>query len=289
MNKLLSVTVQRARPVWSARRTWRAAAVGGVAVAIALGTAPAASAMADAAATRSGRPLRGLDISAYQHVGVPINWRVLARHGIGFVAIKVTEGTYYTNRYYRSDARAAAKAGLAVLPYVFANPSQSDGAATARFAVRVARYRRGSELPLVVDLENDPYGGSDCYGLGTRRMVGWIAGFIARARALTGRRSVIYTTAAWWHECTGSTGRFRSDPLWLAAYGVAWPAAPSPWRRWAFWQYSNNGFLPGIGLTDLDYYQPVSGLSSLRPAPRHKKVRQKHRKPSKHRKPKPKI
>src|SRR5450756_1336716 len=118
MNKLHRVTVQRRWPSWSARRTWCAVVAVGVAVALTLATAPAASAMAGAAETRSGRPVRGLDISAYQHAGPPINWRVLARHGIRFVAIKVTEGTYYTNPYYRSDARAAAKAGLAILPYV---------------------------------------------------------------------------------------------------------------------------------------------------------------------------
>ena len=262
---------------------------GGVAVAVSLGVAPAASAMADALVARSDdRPLHGLDISAYQHVGAPINWRVLARHSVRFVAIKVTEGTYYTNPYYRSDAREAVRAGLAVLPYVFANPGQSGGAATARFAVRAARYRRGSAaLPLAVDLENDPYGRGNCYRLGVRRMVAWIAGFIARARKLTGKRPIIYTTDAWWRECTRSTGRFRSDPLWVAAYDTDRPSVPSPWHRWAFWQYASDGFLPGIGRTDLDYYQPVGGFSSLRPAPKRKKVRPKHhRKLKKHRKPK---
>jgi GH25 family lysozyme M1 (1,4-beta-N-acetylmuramidase) len=270
---------------------------GGVTMAVLLTSvpAPAVKATADAVGTRSARgPSRGLDISSFQHVGVPINWRMLARHGIRFVAIKVSEGTYYTNPYYRSDARKAAKAGLAVLPYVFANPSQSGGAATARFAVRAARYRRGSAaLPLVVDLENDPYRRGNCYRLGTRRMVAWIAAFIARARKLTGKRPIIYTTDAWWRECTRSAGRFRSDPLWIAAWDIDRPAVPSPWHRWAFWQYASDALLPGIGRTDLDYYQPVGGFSSLRPEPKHKKARPKHHRkpkkrhrPKKHRKPK---
>ena len=40
---------------------------------------------------------------------------------------------------------------------------------------------------------------------------------------------------------------------------------PSPWGHWTFWQYDNAGSLPGIGNTDLDYYQPTGGLPALRP------------------------
>jgi GH25 family lysozyme M1 (1,4-beta-N-acetylmuramidase) len=255
---------------------------GGVAVAVVLTVAPTVGAATSVTGARSGRPLvRGIDISAYQHLGSPINWRRLRRDGLRFVAIKVTEGTYYVNPYYRSDARDAARAGLAVMPYVFANPQAAGGAATARFAVLVAGYRRGpSTLPLVVDVENNPYRAGHCYGLGARRMVAWIAGFVARARALTGKRPVIYTTDDWWRQCTRSSSRFRRDPLWLAEYGSGRPSVPSPWHKWAFWQYDGDGFLHGIGLTDLDYFRPVGEFSSLHPAPHHKK----HRKPRKHHK-----
>ncbi len=219
MNKLRRVTVLRRRRGRNWRRAWAVTVASSLAAAVSLAAAP----MADAATTSSaGRPLRGIDISAYQHADGPVNWRLLARHGIRFVAIKVTEGTYYTNPYYWSDDRGAARAGLAVMPYVFANPGAAGGAATASFALRAARYRRGSAvLPLVVDLENDPYSRSNCYWLGSRRMVAWIAGFTTRTRALTGVWPIIYTTDAWWKQCTRSTGRFGADPLWLADYNAA--------------------------------------------------------------------
>ena len=248
-----------------------------------------------AVAARSGDgPERGIDISAYQHI---VNWRELARHGIKFVAIKASEGTYYTNPYFRPDARGASRAGLVVLAYAFANPARAGGAVTASFAVRAAHYQRGrGALPLVVDLENDPYSVSDCYWLGRDAMIAWIVGFTRRARALTGSWPIIYTTVFWWRECTGSTGRFRRDPLWLADYNRGRPALPSAWTRWSFWQYSEEGYLPGIGWTDLDVFQPASGLPSLRPAakpkPRHRqkrrsKHRQKPKKPKKQKMQKP--
>jgi GH25 family lysozyme M1 (1,4-beta-N-acetylmuramidase) len=289
------VTGRRRRPGRNWRRTWCAVTAGGVAVAASL-TAPPALA---ATLVRSGGvPERGIDISAYQNANGPIDWRELARHGIRFVAIKVSEDTYYTNPYYPSDARAASRAGLAVLAYAFANPDRAGGAATASFAVRAAHYRRGhGALPLVVDLENDPYSASDCYWFGRGRMIAWIAGFTSRARALTGSWPIIYTTAAWWQECTRSTGRFTRDPLWLADYDGGQPAVPSPWTRWSFWQYSENGYLPGIGWTDLDVFQSAGSLPSLHPAserkPSHRQKRRskhkpKHKKPKKERKHQPK-
>jgi GH25 family lysozyme M1 (1,4-beta-N-acetylmuramidase) len=239
-------------------------AVGSVVVALSLGAAPDSYA-AVAVAVAAGGPVRGLDISAFQHVGAPIDWRLLAREGIRFVAIKVSESTYYTNPYYPSDARAAAAAGLAVMPYAFANPSRAGGAATARFAVSAEGFARGlAPLPLVVDLENDPYKAAHCYGLHIPTMIAWIAGFIAEARALTRKSPIIYTTYDWWQQCTHSSGRFLRDPLWLAAFDVSRPSVPSPWGQWSFWQYNGDGFLAGIGETDLDYYQPTSGLPTLR-------------------------
>jgi lysozyme len=259
----------------------RAASVGGATLALSLATAPGAPAAPaahgepgrHAAATRAEYAVRGLDISSYQHGRTPINWRLLARHGIGFVSVKVSEGTYYRNPYYRADVRAAAAAGMAVMPYVFANPVRAGGAPTARYAVRAAggaaSLRGPGKLPLVIDLENNPYkAGDDCYRRNRRAMIGWIAGFVGQARALTGKWPVIYTAAGWWRECTGATNRFRRDPLWLAAYGGTRPAVPATWRHWTFWQYDNAGRLPGIATTDLDYYQPTGDLPALRPLPR---------------------
>jgi GH25 family lysozyme M1 (1,4-beta-N-acetylmuramidase) len=242
----------------------RAAVAGGIAVALSCAVVPDAH----AASATTAQPVRGLDISAYQHTGAPINWRRLAHEGLRFVSIKASEATYYSNPYYASDARGAAAAGLAVLPYVFANPASVGGKPTARFAVKAAGITRGrASLPLVVDLENDPYKkNADCYRVGVTKMNRWIAGFVNQVHALTGRYPVIYTTADWWRECTGSTTQFRHDPLWLAAFGGTPASVPSPWSRWAFWQYADNGSVPGIGPVDLDYYKPTDGLPALWPA-----------------------
>ncbi|HVT66832.1 MAG TPA: GH25 family lysozyme [Trebonia sp.] len=243
-------------------------------MALSLTIAPGARAVIEKA---RGSAVHGLDISSYQHAGAPINWRALAQGHIRFVAIKLSEGTYYRNPYYASDARAAAAAGLAVLSYVFANPAKAGGPATADYAVSAAGGPRAAgtaRLPLVVDLENDPYKrNADCYGESVPAMIAWIRGFSDRAERLTGRWPVIYTAAAWWAECTHSTGQFVRDPLWLAAFDGTEPVLPSPWQRWTFWQYNEKGSVPGISPTDLDYYQPTAALPALTAAPRRPKAR----------------
>ena len=247
------------------------ATTGAVVVALACASAPDTHAAVDRAVSPA---VRGLDISAYQHNGSPINWQRLAGQGIRFVGIKATEGTYYRNPFYGADARGAAAAGLTALPYVFANPKRDGGRATAKYAVQVTGGTGASgRSPLVVDLENDPYAKArDCYGRGVTVMRHWIAGFVTEAHKLTGRLPIIYTTAAWWQECTGGS-HFSKAPLWLAAFGGTAPDVPSPWSDWALWQYADNGKLPGIGRVDLDYYQPARGLFTLSQPAGHKKAK----------------
>jgi lysozyme len=234
---------------------------------LALSLATATAARATTPSPGAGA-VRGIDVSAYQHAHGAIKWPLVARAGIRFVAIKASEGTYYTNPYYASDAKAATAAGLAVVAYVFANPAQSSGAATARFGIAAAHYSRGTRLPLEVDLESDPYSTSGhpgaCYGLSARRMIAWIAGFSAQTVALTGKPPIIYTSALWWKQCTGDTGQFRQDPLWVPAYLTAAPGLPSPWTQWTFWQYDNHTGVPGVaGVGDVDFYHPTSALPGL--------------------------
>ena len=249
----------------------------------------ASSSAADAtvtAALPAGVTARGLDVSAFQHAhGAVIDWSRLAQQGIGFVGIKVSEGTYYANPYYASDARDARAAGITVLPYVFANPKDSGGAATAAYAISALSYQRnGKTLPLAVDLENDPYTKKghpgNCYGLGAPQMVAWITAFTSETARLTGVHPVIYTTADWWRQCTRNTALFRQNPLWVAAYGVPTPSVPLPWQQWTFWQYTDAGVLPGVGMTDLDYLNPGKALSIKHaPVPKHRPAKHK---PAKH-------
>ena len=243
----------------------RAGIVGG-ALLILVGLAiPAVTPTAVAAAT----PTAGTDVSSVN--GSSINWAKVAVAN-SFVAVKATEGDYYTDPDYQPDVEKAAAAGLYVMPYVFANPYPGNGSGKvqADYAwnneiskVKAPVYHSRLMLPVAVDLEADPYAnqeknGNQCYGLSASAMVTWIQGFINEAKTITGKTPIIYTTADWWNACTGDSKLFSANPLWLASYGVSVPSIPSAWSNLTFWQYSQTGTVSGIGgPADLDYLGPA--------------------------------
>lgn len=244
---------------------WRRAGLVGAALIMlaGLGVAAARVFFAPAAST----PIQGVDVSSHQHPrGAVINWPDVAAAGNTFTAIKASEGTYYVNPYYASDAEQAARAGLLVMPYAFANPFPAKANGSARAQADMAARQLSSAavparqmLPLALDIEPDPYAAaektSQCYGLSPAAMVTWIQQFMAEAQITTGKKPVIYTTTAWWKACTGNSAAFGSYPLWIASYGRSAPVLPAGWSRYTFWQHTSKGAVPGItgSSTDEDY------------------------------------
>ena len=208
----------------------------------------------------AARAPRGIDVSSFQHPGgAGINWRSVARAGYRFAFIKSTEGTYYVNPYFKTDAAAAEAAGLLVAAYHFANPSRTSGQAQARYALRHGAYRaNGRMLRMILDIEPDPYLRRFCYGLSQHQMVTWIAAFMAQARRITGLSPVINTQPGWWKTCTGGSARFSRDQLWVQdPTSRARPRLANGWTHWAYWQYSVTARVPGVsGATDVNKMTP---------------------------------
>jgi len=212
----------------------------------------------------------GIDVASGQHAGgATINWPQVAAAGYRFAFVKTTEGSYYANPFYSSDVAGAKAAGLLVAAYHFANPADSSGTFQADFAVdHAGQGSDGVTLPLIADLEYDPYSTNECYGLTGRQMVRWIGAFTAEAYRLTGQHPVIYTIADWWDNCTGDSAAFTADPLWVASYdtGSNSPTMPAGWASWTYWQYTSIGKVPGIeGVTDLSALSPTA-LAVAQPA-----------------------
>ena len=205
--------------------------------------------------------LKGVDVASFQHPnGAAINWAQVASAGYRFAFIKETEGNYYVNPYYASDLAKAEAAGLYATGYHFAIPNAGDGVTQADYAVSHGSYATGGRtLQMALDIEYDPYAGSDhtneCYGLSPAQMVSWITAFNGEVQRRTGQAPIIYTTADWWHTCTGASTVFGTDPLWVAAYGVGSPPMPAGWRNWTFWQYTSSATVSGItGHVDASHY-----------------------------------
>lgn len=212
----------------------------------------------------------GIDVASYQESS-RINWATVRAAGYQFASIKVTEGTYYANPYAPADIAAARAAGLRVMAYVFAIPNGNGGssapAAQADYAVNYLQNSGVSPLPAIeLDIEYNPYSGGTCYGLTVSQMQLWIHGFVNEIQARTGVEPVLYAPPGWWPGCTNSSTAFSQDPLWDAAYtGGSAPPITAGWARWAEWQYTSSGSVPGIsGSADLDVLTP-GGIPLLNP------------------------
>lgn len=235
----------------------------------------------------NGAP-QGIDVSSHQESQTSptkgINWATIAADGITFVAVKATEGAYYTNPYAVTDLPAAQAAGLTTAAYAFAIPNGGSNGSTQYSASPVVQAddlvsflaSHSITVPaIMLDIENDPYSGSDgstgsCYGLSQSAMVSWISGFGAEIAARTGRLPIIYTNPSWWSTCTGGSTIFGRTPIWAASWTTASsPTLPAGWSTWNLWQYTSSGSVSGIsGSTDLDQLNPAI-ITLLNPGLRH--------------------
>lgn len=247
----------------------------------------------------------GVDVADYQHPGgAAIDWPQVAAAGYKFAFIKATEGDYYVNTAstspsqpgYARESAAAEAAGLYVMPYAFANPypgngtsaHPSDGSGTcqADYAWRAiaaaspAYTSSALSLPVVLDIEQDPYvatqasNANQCYGRSPAAMATWIGDFLTEMTADSGKPPIVYTNPTFWSQCVGgrasfttsagAAGSFRSYPLWIANYGTRSPEVPAAWDGQAtFWQFTSAGQTAGeAGTVDEDYLMPLAQSST---------------------------
>ncbi|THJ69085.1 GH25 family lysozyme [Candidatus Frankia alpina] len=188
---------------------------------------------------------RGVDVASWQHPGGgPIDWNTAHGSGLSFAIIKATEGTNYTNPFFAADRAAATKAGFVVGAYHYARPAQSLSTAVeqARHFIAVTGLTRtAGHLAPVLDLE-------DTGGLDPRALAAWTRAFLEEVESETGRIPIIYTYRSFWTGKMADTHDFVKYPFWFAIYNdQATPGwLPGGWSKWALWQYTSGGAVPGI-------------------------------------------
>ena len=196
--------------------------------------------------------LEGIDVSHWQNA---IDWTAVASAGKRFAIIKATESSTSVDALYATNHAAAKAAGLWTGPYHFARPSAlaNDAIDEADHFAAVMNLGVGDLMP-ALDLE-------DSGGLSVLALQTWVASFLGEVSARIGVRPMIYTSPAFWKKYMGDS-RALADAgyktLWVAHWNVASPIVPaSNWggRGWTFWQYSDQGTVPGIsGFVDLDRF-----------------------------------
>jgi GH25 family lysozyme M1 (1,4-beta-N-acetylmuramidase) len=183
--------------------------------------------------------------------------------GFEFAIIKATEGDARSpqikNPYFPKDVADARTAGMLVGAYHFARPDYGNKAADeARYFVSVAGdYIKRGYLRPALDLECGaeaaPYCGARI--LTKAELSQWVHEWMSTVKNDTGVEPILYVNSNYTTNYLDSS--LAQYSLWIAHW--TYDALRSPntgiWGSWAFWQYSDKGFVPGIvGNVDLDVF-----------------------------------
>ena len=203
-----------------------------------------------AATVCAGSTVEGVDVSDWQG---SIDWAQVAASGRKFALTKASQGNYYQASSFAANWAGMKANGLVRGAYHWIDGTVGGAAQADYYLGTVGGFGPG-DLPPTIDWECNSTSCGNGGTVSNAQLAQVAADFIAEIKARTGLPTMIYTSPGIWSGF-GSPGQFGGDPLWVANWGVSCPDVPSPWSGWAFWQYADNGSVPGIGgKVDLDQF-----------------------------------
>ena len=183
--------------------------------------------------------VHGIDVAKFQ---ASVAWPEVRASGIDFAFIKATEGGDRLDEMFADNWNAARDAGLPRGAYHF-NYWCSPMAAQAEWFKRNVPIDPGA-LPPVLDLEWNFQSPTCPRKVARDHAIGEIRTFVEAIEKHYRKRPILYTDIVF-HRDVLSDGAFSDYPLWVRAVKDL-PQTKYPGRRWAFWQYTERGAVPGI-------------------------------------------
>ncbi|HHH27436.1 MAG TPA: hypothetical protein ENK57_03670, partial [Polyangiaceae bacterium] len=193
-----------------------------------------------------GETTPGIDVSHWQG---SIDWDAVAASDIQFAFIRVSHGTSTRDREFDRNWSEARRVGMMRGVYQFFSASDDPTAQADLLVTEIGGALEPGDLPPVLDVE-----GMSLDGQPRATVIANMRTWIARIQDRLGVVPIIYSAKYFWQDQLGDPD-FTEHPLWVAHYGVSCPNAPTPWTRWAFWQYTSTGSVPGIsGNVDRNHF-----------------------------------
>lgn len=191
--------------------------------------------------------LNGVDVSHWQG---NINWLEVYSAGYRFVFVKASEGVGWADPNFVANMENGRDAGLFMGAYHFARTDLGNNPEDeAYYFINVASgYLCEGFLRPVLDLE---VGSS----LGKEALSNWVRTWMETVKNETGIEPIIYVNSNYANNYLDES--IAHYNLWIAhwTYDPSTPPNTGIWNSWDFWQYSNNGSVPGItGYVDLDLF-----------------------------------
>jgi lysozyme len=206
--------------------------------------------------------IRGIDIAKWQ--GPNVDFERVAVSGQTYCFIRATYGLTGPNRLdpIFADNWRRSQSHIVRSAYHFLRPMQ-PGKDQARFFLDTLASAGGmleGDLAPVCDIE-----GPD--GAGPSTILKCIEDWMQVVETETKRRPIVYTGPSFW-DGYGLGDAFANYPLWVADYRQPDSPykVPNGWSDWTFFQYTDQGRVPGIPVNvDLNWFNgSLDDLAPLR-------------------------
>ena len=191
--------------------------------------------------------VHGIDVSKWNG---DVDWVKVRQSGVSFVFIKATEGKDRIDSRFDEYWREAGAAGLPHAPYHFYYFCSTADEQADWFIRNVPKA--SVRLPPVLDVEWNPSSPTCKLRPDKATVKAEMKRFMDRLEAHYGKRPIIYTSVDFHRD--NLEGAFQDYHFWVRAVAQH-PEEIYPDRRWAFWQYTSTGVIPGIkGETDINVF-----------------------------------
>lgn len=192
-------------------------------------------------------PVHGTDVSKYQG---EIDWPAAKANGVSFAFIKATEGGDRVDDYFSRNYAATKAAGIprsAYHFYYFCTPAATQ----ARWFIRNVP-KDPAALPPVLDMEWNAHSPTCDLRPDPATVRSEMQTWLSMVGRHYGKRPIIYVTPDFYAD--NLAGHFQSHPYFLRTV-AGHPSQKYPGQKWAFWQYSGTGNIPGIkGKADMNVF-----------------------------------
>ncbi len=197
--------------------------------------------------TPNHHKVHGIDVSKWNG---DVDWAKVRKSGVSFAFIKATEGKDVVDSRFDEYWRQAAAAGIPHAPYHFYYFCSTADEQADWFIRNVPKA--SMHLPPVLDVEWNHTSKTCNYRPGAMTVRAEMKRFMDRIEAHYGKRPIIYTSVDFHRD--NLEGSFQDYHFWVRAVAQH-PEEIYPDRRWAFWQYTSTGVIPGIkGDTDINVF-----------------------------------
>lgn len=199
----------------------------------------------------------GPDVSQFQG---SVDWTQIAANA-GFAFVRTSDGDVRDTAYNGARVAAIRQAGIPFGPYHFgrvasAGNNERNGRVEAGMAVYFAQsagWGQPGDLPLAYDFET-------LNGQPAAKAAKHLIQFVKTYEWIMQHKPIVYINPATASQVVPELSDadktvLGACPLWIAHWNAPAPTVPAPWTDWKFWQYTNQGTLPGIsGAVDLNHF-----------------------------------